>query len=223
MTSPVDEQLAFSHAASRLSSLLQDLANKGVKQSRVAAMIGVKPQYLSDVKNGRRPLTELVARRLGEAFYVDYEWLLGISSDLNWGGISLAGVPRDLCRVLPLLSFPIAGEPKADPSWLGSSFEVFGVAAAKSSLAVQPYILRLSDRDIKGRLQIGDLLLISQTPNQSAEFNILRPQKKCHICRRGSKGAWVDIATGRKIAPDSPITGHCVGIIWAELYFPQST
>jgi transcriptional regulator with XRE-family HTH domain len=53
---------------SRLSTLLEKLASKGFSQAQVAEVVGLTPQFLSDIKCGRRPLTDAVARRLSEHF-----------------------------------------------------------------------------------------------------------------------------------------------------------
>ena len=55
-------------ATQRLVDLLARLESQGITQAQVAARAGLPSQYLSDVRNQRRPLTELCARRLGDEF-----------------------------------------------------------------------------------------------------------------------------------------------------------
>ena len=58
-------------------AFLEQLQKNGLTQAQIAAAVGLSPQFLSDVMKGRRPLTELVARRIGERFHVDYRRVLG--------------------------------------------------------------------------------------------------------------------------------------------------
>ncbi len=78
MTANESESAEPSLAARRLRELLQSLSDQGISQAQVARRAIVPAQHLSGVKNSRRPLTELFARRLGEEFGVDYYWLLGL-------------------------------------------------------------------------------------------------------------------------------------------------
>lgn len=58
----VNEDLsAVGLSAQRLSDLLESLAERGLNQAQVAVKAGLPPQYVSDIKRSRRPMTELVA------------------------------------------------------------------------------------------------------------------------------------------------------------------
>jgi transcriptional regulator with XRE-family HTH domain len=61
-------------ATQRLNDFLELLSVQGYTQTQIAAKAGLTPQYLSDIKRGHRPVTELVARRLGEPFDVSFQW-----------------------------------------------------------------------------------------------------------------------------------------------------
>ena len=54
----------------RLAQLLEQLAARGVKQREVAFELNLPTQYLSDLKHGRRPVSEPFARRFAEAYRV---------------------------------------------------------------------------------------------------------------------------------------------------------
>ena len=60
----------------RFSQVLDALEKQGLSQREIAMRACVPPQYFSDVKLGRRSLSELFARRLGEEFDVDHIWLM---------------------------------------------------------------------------------------------------------------------------------------------------
>ena len=56
-------------ATAHLGEMLEYLCQQGHSQVKVATEASLPPQYLSDIKHGRRPMTELVARQCihGEA------------------------------------------------------------------------------------------------------------------------------------------------------------
>ncbi len=61
----------------RFLNILEILDQQGIAQSEVARRTEVPPQYLNDVKAGRRALSERFARRIQDEFEFDYQWLLG--------------------------------------------------------------------------------------------------------------------------------------------------
>ncbi len=72
---------AREEAQRRVRATLIELKKLGVSQARLAAVIGSPVQYICDVKNGRRTVTELFARRLQDVCGINYLWLLGSSND----------------------------------------------------------------------------------------------------------------------------------------------
>jgi transcriptional regulator with XRE-family HTH domain len=217
MAEEQDDFSAGGLATARLADFLQTLAKKGVTQSQVSAKAGLPPQYLSDIKQGRRPMTELVARRLGEKFDVNFEWFLGTSDSMESPKPRSAAMPGTRTAWLPLFSHPIEGEPRAHPQWDGAGIEIAGAAAARLVLSQHPYVLRFGHDDVQGRLQQGDLILISQAPNEAAEFHVVRYRKKSFLARAEKDGGWSRVANGNELPADCPVTGHCVGIIWSSL------
>jgi len=203
-------------AMQRLQVLLQLLAEQGLTQVQIAARAGLPAQYLSDIKRGKRPMTELVARRLGEEFEVNFQWLLGADSAME-NPKPRAGTAKSTLW-LPLFPWPIEGEPRAHPQWDGAGVEVAGVAAAKVALTRYPYVLRFGNKDEGKRLHKGDLILISQVPRQDAELCIVRYRKKSCLARSDSAGNWERVANGELLlASKWTQTGHCVGIVWSSL------
>ena len=206
----------------RLQELLDTLSAEGVTQQQVAIRAGVPPQYLSDVRCGRRDLTELFARRLGEEFDVDYQWLLGVKGPTDAfppkGSVAGRAEPRAGGHLmLPVLHALAEGEPRDSPLWDGSLFEVGGAAAAAAGRARQPYVLRLDADDRDGRLRAGDLVLISQGPSEKAELGVIRFQGRLVLARRAKSAGWHDLATGEILDGKVEMIGCCRAIVWALL------
>ena len=207
---------ASTDATQRFGEFLELLSQQGYKQSQIASKVGLPAQYISDIKCGRRPLTELVARRLGEQFDVGYEWLLGTSLSME-GTRSSASMPAENAIWLPVFSDPIEGEPRTHPKWTGTSIEVTGFVAAKLLAAKRPYVLQYGQKNAEGRLRNSDLILISQARCDDAEFQVIRHRKMSVLARAGEDGCWIRAADGRELPSNSSVIGHCVGIVWAPL------
>jgi hypothetical protein len=107
-------------AAERLGTLID---GRGIPEfhRQIADRMGVQPQYLSDVKQGRRPLAKLFARGFDEEFAVNHEWLPGAVKEMAQAKTSARDVTARSGLPLPLFSEPIVGEPTADPNWNGST------------------------------------------------------------------------------------------------------
>jgi transcriptional regulator with XRE-family HTH domain len=202
----------------RLKELLEKLESQGISQRQAALRAGVPPQYLSDVKMGRRGLTELFARRLQQEFGVDHQWLLGDSpstaSARFGGGVSGLSSQRSL---LPVFPQPIEGDPQAHRLWDGTAVEAVGASAAKAAAARQPYILRFGADDRRGRLRKNDLVLISQFVDDQAEVQVVKWAGKAFLARRDGPGTWEPLASQRSTCGEPTIIGHAVGIFWGIL------
>lgn len=204
-------------ALQRLHHLLERLTRQGVQQHVVAAQAGLPPQYLSDIKNGRRPLTELVARRIGQKYSVNYEWLIGRSDSMEPSAISAAPMSTASGGVwLPVFPHPVEGEPRTLPIWDGAGMEITGAAASKLVLTKWPYILRFGSVDGRGRVQKGDLILISQSFTDHAEIYVVRCGRELFLARQNPDESWERLATGKKLGT-CRVAGYCVGIIWSDL------
>jgi transcriptional regulator with XRE-family HTH domain len=205
-------------AARRFAKLLESLEKKGISQSDAALRIKLPPQYISDVKQGRRPMTELFARRLAEEFRVDHHWLLGRSGsiELPASGVKALG-PAARRLWLPTFSHPVSGEPQLASNWDGTSVELAGVAAAKVLLADRPYVLRFGVDDRRAVLKKQDLVLISQAVDPAAEIQVLKQGTRMFLARR-EQGTWEPVSTtGTMRGQNATVAGHCLGIIWRML------
>jgi transcriptional regulator with XRE-family HTH domain len=215
MTADTPEGAQPSLPARRLVELLESLGGKGISQTQVARRANVPPQYVSDVRNERRPLTELFARRLAEEFGFNFQWLLGLEDSTERPVLSVPPAPKEKIW-LPMIGEAIAGEPREHPRWSGAYAEVSGIAAAKAARAVQPYVLKLGHGDREGRLRKGDFVLVSQAAAENPELSIVRCGKKILLARK--KGAkWLRAATGEPLRGDCDVTGHCLGVVWSAL------
>ena len=205
-------------ATQRFNDLLGPLLEQGHTQAQIATKAGIPPQYFSDIKRGERPVTELIARRLGEEFHFNYRWLMGTSNSMEFSAKPATTTAAGDTIGLPLFPFPIEGEPRQHPKWNGALVEVAGVAAGKSGLARYPYVLQFGRGDEQGRLQHGDLILISQAPNPEAEIHVVSYRNKCFLARANPQGSWNRVAKGEKELPSRcPAIGHCLGIVWSPL------
>jgi hypothetical protein len=202
----------------RFQQVLDKLFEQGTTQQAVAEVVGVPAQYLSDIKLGRKPVAELFARRLAEAYNFDYRWLLTGEGNppqfLNRGVPTLG--PAGPVR-LPLFDHPISGQPHTLPDWKGALVEVTGAAAAQAAAASEPYVVRFQKNDRDGRLKPDDLVLVSQTVNKTAEIQVVRQRNHCFFARQAPNGTFRRIATGQSLASGAQPVGHCVGIVWGLL------
>lgn len=212
-----EDQSVASVATRRLNELLGPLLEQGLTQAQIAAKAGIPPQYFSDIKRGERPVTELIARRLGEEFSFNYRWLMGTSNSMeSTAQPSTITSPNNMVW-LPLFSFPIQGEPRQNSNWTGAGVEIAGVAAGRIGLEKHPYVLQFGHDDDHGRLRQGDLILISQSQNDDAEIHVVSFRKKLFLARANADGGWTRVANRKHLPSDCPTAGHCVGILWSLL------
>ena len=113
-----------------------------------------------------------------------------------------------------MFPFPIDSEPRAHPKWDGTGVEVAGAAAAKLVLAKHPYVLRFGRNDVQGRLTKGDLILISQQPDEDAQIQVVRYRKKSYLARAGKGGTWIRVADGTELPRSCCIDWHAIPVCW---------
>jgi transcriptional regulator with XRE-family HTH domain len=204
---PVSVSRRRAIAAKQLSQLLNQAAEQGFSQQEIARRAGLPSQYLSDLKCGRRTMTELAARRLAPVFQVHYAWLLGEGEEES----STASFVW-----LPIVPYPVEGEPRDSPIWKGLGMHVSGQAAAWAAKAVRPYVLQYGRRDVGNRLRWGDLVLISQSDSAKAEIRVVKYRRKLLLARPRPDG-WQRTANGELLPLACPVAGHCLGILWSSL------
>jgi hypothetical protein len=152
---------------------------------------------------------------MGEQFQVDFHWLLGqVSQDPQPASTSNSlSFSNDL---LPVLHYPIEGEPTHHRRWDGTYVQIPAIALPKLIAADRPYVLRFLNADVEKRLHRNDLVLISQIPNEDAEIVVVKEKTKCFLARRKNR-KWFRVANGQLLASESVAVGHCVGILWSAL------
>lgn len=198
--------------AERFEQLLAKLSQEGINQSRIAVRTGLPPQYISDVKMGRRTVTELFARRLADVFGVDYEWLIGKSASESVAAHSTAPITS-----LALVTAPIVGDPRDSKDWTGTYVDVTALIARRAEGAIAPYILKFGAVDRRGRIAKGDFLLMSQNPAGDAPIKVVQVGKTLYLARRVA-GRWEPLARALKpIAYDVDVVGECLGIVWGAM------
>lgn len=202
----------------RLEKLLQLLSRKGHSQNQVAQRVGVPASYLSDVKSGGRPMSELFARRLAGEFRLDYRWLLGDVGTMESLELGQELANEESTSIwLPLFQHLVQGRPRSLPDWDGACVEVCGAAAARARTAVDPYVLHFVADDHGGRLRKHDLLLISQALDELAEIHVIRIRRGMYLARKSPAGQWERLAEPGPIRDKVEVVGHGLGIVWGPL------
>ena len=206
--------------AARFREFLSWAKQKGMSQTEVAARLGLPRQYVTNLKNGGRVLTELFARRVADEFQVDHLWLLsGTGSMQRPSVVPQSQAPsRADSIVLPLLMELVSGEPRRSPAWDGAVVSVTGPAVYAVGESVHSYVYRVSADDSSGRLKQGDLVLICQDgPRDSPpELVLLEFGDRPTLAWSTNDGRWKSTRTGRSVSAESKIIGHCLGIVWAR-------
>ncbi len=205
----------------RLGLVLAMLRESGVSQHDIGVRTGVGSQYVSDVKNGRRALTELFARRLADEFGVDSRWLLtgiGVPPMSTLDQVAGTRRGRSPTVVLPVLPELVDGNPRAAACWDGTMVEL-GIPAAVAAVerAVDPYVLQLGHGDRDGRLRVRDLILISQAAEPEASLAVVRGDGFLRLVRCSRSGRWRDVENGDPLADNPEVIGRGIAIVWGSL------
>lgn len=211
------DDISKSHPSEHFQELLASLERQGLKQKQVAARLQMPPQYISDVKVGRRQMTELFARRVGAEFDVDYLWLLANSQGREPPRMRSQEAVSVARLWLPVLGRPTEGDPKLATQWDGTTIEIAGAAAAQAQAAVHPYVLRIDREDPKGELRTSDLVLVSQTENVHARIYVIQSGRQILLARQGSQFRWEPLIRERLASAEIRIVGACLGLIWRSL------
>jgi plasmid maintenance system antidote protein VapI len=199
----------------RFEELLEQLAKQGLTQRNVAERVNIPAQYVSNLKTGQRTLTELIARRFGTVFHLDYKWLLGLSDVMSVPEIE-EPAGESSGRWVPVFDELIEGDPKLNKGWDGAAVELSGAATARMRQSHRAYVLRSSVEDVDGRIRQRDLLLISQSVESNAEIQVVQHRKRLLLTRIGVDGQQIRISDGQPLA-GCTVVGHCAGIVWASM------
>jgi transcriptional regulator with XRE-family HTH domain len=218
----------FEGPAERLRALLKRVTREHeLFQTDVAERLGVSPQYLSDVKRGRRPLSERIAWRIEDTFGVNHLWLLhgqGEAGEVTPPPRRVAGAraERTALPVLPSLEW---GDPRQSMKWRGLLMELGGPAAAASCRATDPYLLHLDYDAPKANLKENDLLLISQEDEPGDHEIVVLAQveraedgaRSLLLARRDGETDFTALRPHARIKDDPQIVGLCLGVVWRSL------
>lgn len=201
--------------------MLAMLAKQGVSQQQVGLRTGLGPQYVSDVKSDRRRVTELFARRLGEEFGVDVQWLLG--TDTIPGLVARKSPSRMLPietapLVLPVLPILVEGDPRHARCWDGTTAVLTGQAAHEAGRSRLPYIWKLGHGDRNGRMRVNDLVLMSQDIDPDATIAVVRLEGELRLARVGKGGQWRDVESRHPLLREPEFVGRAIAVIWAPLW-----
>ena len=210
---------ATSLAHRRLHELLDELLKAGQSQQQVAHRVGLAPQHLSNLKAGTRSLSELLARRFEEAYGVSHRWLLGESDHREVESGPLGSLGMTSLRyehTLPLFEHPIVGDPFVHAQWDGSSWEPTPFVYSRLVSLTWPYLLRLGVDDHEGQWRRGSILLMAQDVPGDAHIVVVCHRRKYYLARRRG-GQLLRVAHGKTLPPTTPLAGHVVAVVWAEL------
>lgn len=70
MNTSIEEVFPDFHVGHALRGLR---SREGLTQRQLTAMIGVKPNHISEMENGKRPIGKETAKRLAKALQTDYK------------------------------------------------------------------------------------------------------------------------------------------------------
>ena len=200
----------------RFLQIVERIRQQGLTRKDIARRLGLGTSYFSDISSGRREVSELTARRIGDEFNVDFQWLRnGIGGDAQ-PVVRLA--PPAAVMELPVLQGLCTGDPLESVHWSGGKIDVAGPGAEAARRATHPYVFRIPAYVVDVcHFKEGDLVLISQSDNPSASFGVIRmsggPEVaiKDHI-QKMWKALGGDVKDSRRIR-----LGWIMGVIWSSL------
>ena len=201
----------------RLKMVLERLAEAGFSQQRVATRANLPTSYLSDIKLGRRAMSELFARRVGEEFGIDFQWLLSGAGSMLAPRLDQYASPTNTDLLLPVVDAPLRGEPRQSKEWDGSLLQIAGAGKTAAIKALCPYVLRIKADGMGGRLRRGDLVLISQEVDEHATVAIISHQNRLVLAYKGSTKHWMSLSDKKLTTINPEVVGSCIAILWAPL------
>ena len=214
MSNPQDA--SHQERITRIKQALARLIQRGVRQREIAYELGVPSQYVSDLKHGRRALSEPFARRFAETFRVSAAWLIHGEGPSELPDLAAAAAASGESCLLPVLSEADEGDPRHSRHWDGGLLTLAGAAAAAAARAMLPFVLRIGGDIPSGRLKKNDLVLCCQEPHDDAAIVIVRAKGTALLAKAAGKGGYKTLASDRLIPGAEPI-GCCLGIVWAAL------
>ena len=202
--------------AARLTEILAQLAERGVKQCDVAFELNVPTQYVSDLRHGRRTLSEPFARRIADAYRVSAAWLLHGEGPRELPDLAAASARRRAC-LLPVLSAPDQGDPRHSPHWDGGLLALSGAAAAAAELREPAIRAPHRGRYCLRRLEKerSDSLLPGAPFRRHDGHRVAKRARRCWR-RAAGKGRYETLRRPAVRFRDAEPVGCCLGIVWSR-------
>jgi hypothetical protein len=211
----------------------------GVKQTDIAAALGISRQAVTDMGAGRRRFTRTMADRLiamGESEPWKNELVEAIQSLFVDKEIPLppcdSGVPAAVSPrraggsiTLPVLTAPLRGDPPQAKADVKGYLAIPPELAVQATESLKPYVLIIDFDDKEGRLRRGDHVLVLQDGKRECEIQIIEFRGALRLARRSRQGAdvaagagWILLDSGRMVSVSGAARVGCVvGIVLALL------
>jgi plasmid maintenance system antidote protein VapI len=202
--------------ADRLITILDHLKAEGLNQTLVANELNIPANYLSDVKNQQRAMTEPFARALSSHFGVSFTWFWTGQGKAQTPKTKTEGTRPEQTVMLPILSQLHIGPPREGETWDGSLLPLAGRSAEEASKATLPYILRVSSADAAVGFPENALILLSQDTSKSSGMAVVRSRGSLMLAREEGN-RWVAVRNGRRISEKAELVGYALGIVWSPL------
>lgn len=193
----------------------------GLTGQRIAELSGTRPQYISDIKRRRRPLSRDMFMRTLLGLYGAQKWL--ISGDLKLDTKRIIALypyisnPESETYPLPVLQRPFMGPKMTADDWDGNFICVTSPLMERAKKMRNPYILHLPFNDKSGRLCKGDYLLIDQTDAKSSGYVLIKTGWGVKLVKRAGE-TFEDVESGEhKFESDAQIIGNVAMLIMGEL------
>ncbi len=197
------------------------LSSIGLTGQKIAELSGTRPQYISDIKRRRRPLSREMYLRTLSGLFGDHRWL--ISGDLLLDTHRIVKLYPHISSQnsetfpLPLLQRPFLGPKMSAEDWDGGFICVTSPILEQAKGMLNPYILSLPFSDISGRLRRGDHLLVDQTEKRLCEHVLIKTGWGVKLVR-AQGDQYVDVESDDHRYPASaPIIGNVVMLLMGGL------
>lgn len=197
------------------------LSSIGLTGQKIADLSGTRPQYISDIKRRRRPLSREMYLRTLSGLFGDHRWL--ISGDLHLDTQRIISLyPYITCQntktfPLPLMHRPFLGPKMSTEDWDGSFICVTSPIMEQAQGMRNPYVLALPFNDCSGRLRRGDHLLVDQTDNRLSEHVLIKTGWGVKLVRT-QNDQYVDVESeDRRYPANAPIIGNVMMLLMGGL------
>lgn len=193
----------------------------GLTGQKIAELSGTRPQYISDIKRRRRPLSREMYMRTLAGLFGEYKWLITGDLPLDTQRI-LALYPHisdnaSKTAPLPVLQRPFMGPKMTPDAWDGGFICVASPVLERVKQMHDPYILHLPFNDKTGRLAQGDNLLINQVDSKHCDYLLIKTGWGVKLVKKCGN-TFSDVESGEyKFGSEAQIIGNVVMLLMGEL------